>query len=134
MRIPLWCADTPSKVPEESSIGAVGNALGRDLAQPPASPGTYAAIATPFEGGSHSLLPHSPSGSGAHSAGAGPVPHQAPAGAGSHSLAPQLASHTQQQLQVGNVFPPTVADHHALLVQTFGQKYHTPHLPHSAHC
>ena len=108
MCVLLWFAGTPSKAPEESSIGAVGNALGRDLAQPPASPGTYAAIATPFEGGSHSLLPHSPSVSGTHSAGTGPVPHQAPAGAGSHSLAPQLADYTQQQPQVGNVVLLTV--------------------------
>ncbi|KAL0040776.1 hypothetical protein WJX79_005242 [Trebouxia sp. C0005] len=57
-------ANTPSKGPEEGSVPPVGSAF-QGLAQPEAaSPGTYAATATPFEGGSHSILPPTPSISG----------------------------------------------------------------------
>ena len=57
-------ADTPSKGPEEGSVRPGGSAF-QDLAQPEAaSPGTYAATATPFQGGSHSILPPTPSISG----------------------------------------------------------------------
>ena len=54
-------ADTPSKGPEEGSVRPEGSAF-QGLAQPEAaSPGTYAATATPFQGGSHSILPPTPS-------------------------------------------------------------------------
>ena len=60
----LLQADTPSKGPEEGSVQPVGSAF-QGLAQPEAaSPGTYAATATPFQGGSHSILAPTPSISG----------------------------------------------------------------------
>ena len=71
----------------------MGNAF-HDLAQPEVpSPGTYAATATPFEGGSHSVLDPSQ--------GLGPAPSQGVAGAGTRSLgAHDAAAEVQQQSQV----------------------------------
>ena len=64
------------------------------LAQPEAaSPGTYAATATPFQGGSHSILPPTPSIRGKPSLEeAGLGPGQGATGAGNNSL---TATHPQ---------------------------------------
>ncbi len=80
-------ADTPSKGPEESSVQPGGSAF-QDLAQPEAaSPGTYAATATPFQGGSHSILAPTPSISGKPSLEeAGLGSGQAATGIGNNSL------------------------------------------------
>ncbi|DBB04146.1 hypothetical protein WJX77_002566 [Trebouxia sp. C0004] len=80
-------ANTPSKGPEEGSVRPVGSAF-QHLAQPEAaSPGTYAATATPFQGGSQSILAPTPSISGKPSLEeAGPGPGQGASGAGNNSL------------------------------------------------
>jgi hypothetical protein len=78
-------ADTPSKGPEEGSVRPVGSAF-QDLAQPEAaSPGTYAATATPFQGGSHSILAPSIGGKPSLEE-AGPGPGQGASAAGNNSL------------------------------------------------
>ena len=84
----------------------MGNAF-QDLAQPEVpSPGTYAATATPFEGGSHSVLDPTPSMSGNPSQGLGPAPSQGVAGAGYRSLgAHDPAAEDQQQSQVRPALP-----------------------------
>ena len=103
---PRPAVDTPSRGPEEAAAQPVGNAF-QDLAQPEVpSPGTYAATATPFEGGSHSILDITPSISGNPSQGLGPAPSQGVADAGYHSLAAlDPAAEAQQQSQVRPALP-----------------------------
>ncbi len=101
-------ADTPSKIPDapaEAAGAGFGPSASQDLAQPAAaSPGTYAATATPFQGGSHSILAPHPSIRGAPSAGLGSVPGQVATGTGTDSLAAlQPADDSQVQSQVGPI-------------------------------
>ena len=84
----------------------MGNAF-QDLAQPEVpSPGTYAATATPFEGGSHSILDTTPSIRDNPSQALGPAPSQGVADAGYDSLAAlDPAAEAQQQSQVRPALP-----------------------------
>lgn len=98
-------ADTPSKAIGEAFARAGSGASPAPAApQGPAAPaeaepGTYAATATPFEGGSHSILPPTPSISGEPPAAMGSAPDQAPA-VSQASAALQSAQNEQQvQLQ-----------------------------------
>ncbi len=97
-------ADTPSKGPEESSVRPVGSAF-QELAQPEAaSPGTYAATATPFQGGSHSILPPTPSSSGKPSLEeAGLGPGQGATGVGNNSLTASQPAADPQPVRLAGV-------------------------------
>ena len=82
-------AATPNKTGVEASARTAGTALSPTPAAE-AEPGTYAAIATPFEGGSHPILTPTPSISGDPSAALGSDLAQMPA-----------ASHRPAALQTG---------------------------------
>ena len=76
-------ADTPNKTSGEAPARAAGTAPGPApaasqgfVAPAEAEAGTYAAIATPFEGGSHPILTPTPSISGDPSAALGPASGQ----------------------------------------------------------
>ena len=82
-------AATPNKTGEEASARMASTAPSPAPAAE-AEPGTYAAIATPFKGGSHSILNPTPSISGDPSAALGSDFGQTPA-----------ASHRPAALQTG---------------------------------
>ena len=87
-------ADTPSKAIGEAFARADSETSPAPASNGPAAPaeaepGTYAATATPFQGGSHSILSPTPSISGEPPAAMGSAPDQAPA-------APQSAEVAQQ--------------------------------------
>ena len=96
--------DTPTKGPEAEAGSSPGHAPSQDLVQPAAaSPGTYAATATPFQGGSHSLLGPTPSSTGAPSAGSGSLPHHAmPSTGNDTTAAPQAADDSQLQVALAS--------------------------------
>lgn len=97
-------ADTPSKAIGEAFARAGSGASPAPAAsQGPAAPaeaeaGTYAATATPFQGGSHSILAPTPSISGDPPAAMGSAPDQAPAA--SQASAALHSTQDEQQVQL----------------------------------